>query len=167
MKVGLLGGSFNPPHPGHIHISNIALKKLGLNQIWWIPTAHNPLKDPKIYDSYSNRIAKCNLITKNNPKIYIKEFDQIYTAKLIKSLKRQFKNVNFFWIMGADNLSSLDQWQDFKIMFRKVNLVIVSRETFLKKIKKTKSWKWIKLAKPKIINSKKLNISSTQIRKNS
>ena len=55
MKVGLFGGSFNPPHQGHLHISNLAIKKLGLKQIWWIPTAHNPFKEKSIYENYLNK----------------------------------------------------------------------------------------------------------------
>ena len=77
MKVGLLGGSFNPPHQGHLHISQIAIKKLGLNQVWWIPTAHNPFKEKSIYDSYENRVQKCEKLTQNLIKIRDKKFDEI------------------------------------------------------------------------------------------
>lgn len=165
MKVGLLGGSFNPPHQGHIYISNLAIKKLGLHQVWWIPTAHNPFKEKSIYESYENRIAKCQIITKPNPKIRIKKFDEIYTNILITQLRARYKNIEFFWLMGADNLEKFHQWEDFKQLIHKVSLVIFSRENFLKKIKKTISWKFISTSKYKIFYTKNFNISSSEIRK--
>jgi nicotinate-nucleotide adenylyltransferase len=96
MKIGLLGGSFNPPHHGHLHISNLAIKKLHLNQVWWIPTAHNPLKEKSIYAPYVERLQKCENLTKAHPKIYVKKLDEIYTVKLLQKLKKQYPTVEFF-----------------------------------------------------------------------
>jgi len=164
MKVGLLGGSFNPPHQGHIYISNLAIKKLALNQIWWIPTAHNPFKDPAIYEPYENRLKKCAALTLNNRKIRLKKFDEIYTFLLLRKLKAKYKNIQFFWIMGADNLEKFHQWENFEEISKEVNLAIFSREKSLKSIKKTKSWKSVSASKYKIFRTKNLDISSTQIR---
>jgi nicotinate-nucleotide adenylyltransferase len=166
MKVGLLGGSFNPPHQGHLHISQIAIKKLGLNQVWWIPTAHNPFKEKSIYDSYENRVQKCEKLTQNLIKIRVKKFDEIYTNLLVSKLQARYKNIEFFWLMGADNLEKFHQWENFKKIIRQIPLMIFSREKILQKIKKTKAWKFVKISNYKIFYTKNLDISSTQIRKN-
>lgn len=164
MKVGLLGGSFNPPHIGHVHISNLAIQKLGLNQVWWMPTAHNPLKEKSIYASYEVRFKKCQDLTKSSPKIYIKKFDEIYSKILISRLRARYKNIEFFWIMGADNLEKFHQWEGFKKIASQISLAIFSRETKLRMIRKTKSWKFVSSSKFKIFYTKNLDISSTAIR---
>lgn len=164
MKVGLLGGSFNPPHRGHIYISNLAIKKLGLNQVWWIPTAHNPLKDRSIYEIYETRVDRCQILTAKNPKIYVKKFDEIYTEILIKKLQARHKNIEFFWLMGADNLEKFHQWEGFKKIIHKVPLMIFSRQKSLRKIKKTPAWKFVSSSKFKVFYTKNLDISSTAIR---
>lgn len=173
MRIGLFGGSFNPPHQGHLHISNLAIKKLGLNQIWWIPTAYNPLKSRGIYESYETRYAKCQKISRNNPKIYVKKFDEIRTEKLIKRLQRKFPNYQFFWIMGADNLARFHQWDNFIGLIKMLPIAIFSRENFMLKIRQTKVFQIYKklprqnnLPLFRIFLTKKLNISSTEIRKN-
>jgi nicotinate-nucleotide adenylyltransferase len=164
MKVGLLGGSFNPPHIGHIHISNLAIKKLALHQVWWMPTAHNPLKEKSIYEAYETRFQKCQDLTKSSPKIYIKKFDEIYSEILISRLHARYKNIEFFWIMGADNLEKFHQWEGFKKIISQISLAIFSRETKLRTIRKTKSWKFVSSSKFKIFYTKNLDISSTAIR---
>lgn len=164
MRVGLFGGSFNPPHQGHIYISKQAIKKLRLNQIWWIPTAHNPFKDKSIYDSYENRLTKCENIIAKNRKIRLKKIDEIYTYFLLQKLKARHKNIDFFWIMGADNLAKFHQWENFKKIVHGCSLAIFSRENFLKNIQKTKAWKEISISKYKIFHTKNINISSTQLR---
>lgn len=164
MKIGLLGGSFNPPHQGHIHISNLAIKKLGLNQVWWIPTAYNPLKERNIYENYQDRLNKCQILTKTNPNLHIKAFDEVYTVKLVKRLRQQYKNTEFFWIMGADNLEKLHQWDGFKKLISNISLAIFSRGKTLLKIKKCKAWKAVSLSNYQIFYTKNLDISSTQIR---
>lgn len=164
MKVGLLGGSFNPPHKGHIHISELAIKKLGLNQVWWIPTAQNPFKEKSLYKSYESRLELCEKLVKNHPKIRIKKFDEIYTEELVTRLKSQNKNIEFFWLMGADNLEKFHQWKNFRKIIEMIPLAIFSRETYLKKIQKTKSWNFLKSANPRIFFTKNFDISSTKIR---
>ncbi len=162
MKVGILGGSFNPAHQGHIYISNLAIKKLGLNQVWWIPTAKNPLKKAP-YENYQKRLNQCNLITKNNPKIKIKEIDEIYTEKLVKKLKARYRNIDFFWIMGDESFVTLHLWKNFRRLLKLITFAVFSRETF-SKIRQSK----IFYTKPKALffPTKTLKISSTAIRNN-
>lgn len=164
MKVGLLGGSFNPPHEGHIHISNVALKACKLNQIWWIPTLHNPLKDINVYDSYENRLKKCQIITNKNNKIYVKQYQEIRTDFLIKKLSKKYQNTKFYWIMGADNLANFHKWHNYKFLLKSINFIIVSRETFLNKAKKNKCWKSFNRQNTQLVFAKKKQISSTRIR---
>ena len=95
MKVGILGGSFNPAHLGHIHLSEIAIKKLALNQLWWIPTSQNPLKAKNDFLSFEERIKNCQILTKKNPKIYVKKIDNFYTIDLINYLQNKHKNYEF------------------------------------------------------------------------
>lgn len=166
MKVGLLGGSFNPPHQGHVYISELAIKKLGLNQVWWIPTKRNPLKDAKIYEAYVGRIKKCEKLIQRHPKLKIQQFDEIYTEKLIRRLRAKYKNIEFFWLMGADNLEQLHRWENFKRLISMIHLVIFSREKILLKVKKTRAWNFIKKNRLSVFFTKNLDISSSQIRKN-
>lgn len=167
MKVGLLGGSFNPPHQGHVYISELAIKKLGLNQVWWIPTKRNPLKDAKIYEGYVGRIEKCEKLLQNHSKLKIQRFDEIYTEKLIRRLRAKYKNVEFFWLMGADNLENFHRWENFKKIISMVHLVIFSRENFLLKVKKTRAWNFVKENRCSVFFTKNLDISSSKIRKGS
>lgn len=166
MKIGILGGSFNPPHEGHVYISNLAIKKLGLNFVWWIPTQKNPLKEAKIYEVYVSRLKKCEKLISASPKLRIKQIDEIYSEKLIKKLKARYPNIEFFWLMGADNLENLHHWKNFKNFISEVHLAIFSREKHLLKIKKTRAWNFIKNQNYSIFFTKNLDISSTEIRAN-
>jgi nicotinate-nucleotide adenylyltransferase len=166
MKVGLLGGSFNPPHQGHIHISELAIKKLKLHQVWLIPTQKNPFKEASIYESYVCRVKKCQNLIKNHPKLYIKQFDEIYTEQLIKKLQSKHKNIEFTWIMGADNIEKFHEWKNFKKLVKMIPIAIFSRETFLQRLRKTKLFHLKESSEFLIFHTKNLNISSTQIRNN-
>lgn len=164
MKIGLLGGSFNPAHQGHIHISKLALKHLHLDQIWWLPTKHNPLKDLSIYSSYQERCEICEKILSNQSKIFLKKFDEIYTYKLLRQLKKRFPQHQFTWVMGADNIEKFHLWDNFEEIIENIKIAIFSRETFLKKLPKTIFWKFAKKKNCQIFRTKNLDISSTQIR---
>jgi nicotinate-nucleotide adenylyltransferase len=171
MRIGLLGGSFNPAHFGHVEISKLAIKKLKLDQVWWVPTAQNPLKDKSIYQSYEQRVEKALEVTKNFRKIRLAKLDEIYSEKLVRRLKNQYKNNNFFWLMGADNLEKFHHWGNFKKLIHLIPLVVFSRETFLKRARKTKIFSIIKkhnhqktLPKIMIFRNKNIDISSTKIR---
>lgn len=168
MRVGIVGGSFNPPHLGHIHISKSALKAMNLDQIWWIPAAHNPLKNPNIYKPYKTRFELCKkIILANNLSFKIKVYQnsEIISKKLIESIKSKHPSCDFFWIMGADNLENLHLWHHHHEFIKSIKLVIVSRENFLSKIRSAKCWNKIRRSDFYILRSKNLDISSTKIRK--
>jgi nicotinate-nucleotide adenylyltransferase len=164
MKVGLLGGSFNPPHQGHLHLSNLAIKKLNLNQVWWIPTLKNPFKEDSIYESYVSRVEKCEDLIRNYPKLRLKRFSEIYTQKLIERLKKKYPNVEFFWIMGADNLEKFHKWKNFKELLKSIPIAIFSREKFLQHARKSRIFQLKLQPKLLIFHTKNLDISSTKIR---
>lgn len=157
MKIGLLGGTFNPAHQGHIYISNLALQKLGLNQVWWVVTAQNPLKD-NATTPYKSRLEGCLQITKNQPKIWVKDFykDSFFTYNLIKKLKKQYPATTFYFIAGDDILHQFHQWKNYKILPKMIKFVIFSRvQNFYNKI----------IYKDFLFfQTKKYNISSSEIR---
>jgi Nicotinic acid mononucleotide adenylyltransferase len=118
-KVGLLGGSFDPPHRGHLFISLEAKKVLKLSEIWWLVTPKNPLKinNPA---SYLERINNCNKFVKNHPikiKQYEKKIDSSYSYLTIKYLNNKYRYIKFFWLMGADNLIHFHKWQKMEKYF--------------------------------------------------
>lgn len=153
MKIGILGGSFNPEHDGHLHISLLAIKKLNLDQLWWIPTKFNPFKNQANYLNHQQRLKDCQKFVKNHPKIYVKNFAEIYTIKLIQRLQKKHKNHEFFWIMGADNFDNFHRWKNFIELIKLLPIAIFSRDDYLAKIRKTKAWQ---------IYQTKRNLTSSQ-----
>lgn len=163
MKVGILGGSFNPPHAGHIHISKLALKKLGLNQVWWIVAKQNPLKENH-EKSYEKRLNLCAEILQKERRILIQKSDEIYSYKLLENLQKKFPQIEFFWIMGGDNLENLHKWKNYRQFIKSVKIAIFSREKTLMNIQKMPAWNFLKNYKPQIFWTENLDISSTKIR---
>ena len=171
MKIGILGGSFNPCHDGHLHISNMAIKKLGLNQLWWIPTKKNPLKNNHSYIDYNLRLLDCQKLTKNHYKIRVKKFDYLYSIKMIKILQNRYKNYDFYWIMGADSIKDFHLWKDYFKILMHIKITIFSRENYSNLIIKTKTFNVYKnmkskkeLPKIEIFNTKNNYNSSSKIR---
>jgi nicotinate-nucleotide adenylyltransferase len=166
MKIGIIGGSFNPPHQGHLHLSKLALQKLELDWIWWIPTKKNPLKNSKDYESYAARIQKCRNLVGNHPKIKILLIDEIYSEKLLTRLQKKYPQNHFYFVVGADILAHFHRWKNFRKIITKIDLAIFAREDFLLKIQKFPAWKFIKAVNRfRIFFTAKNTLSSTQIRK--
>lgn len=130
MRIGLFGGSFNPPHEGHLLVSRIALKRLRLDRLWWLVTPGNPLKATDGLPDQSVRIAKARAIARD-PRIAVTGFErQIgtrYTSDTINFLKRRCRGVRFVWLMGADNLAQFHLWQNWADIARKVPIAIIDR----------------------------------------
>lgn len=121
LRIGLLGGSFDPPHSGHMHISKWAIKEFSLDRIWWLVSPGNPLKKDAPAD-LDRRLSACNKLV-NHPKIIVTDLERVfntrYTAQTLISLKSQYRGVRFVWLMGADNLAEFhkwDRWQDIMHM---------------------------------------------------
>jgi nicotinate-nucleotide adenylyltransferase len=129
-RIGLFGGSFNPPHAGHLLVSEIAIKRLQLDQIWWIVTPGNPLKDSGQLAPLSQRLERCERIA-NHPSIKITAFELMhptrFTADTLEFVKTRRSNANFVWIMGADNLASFHKWQRWRDIADMMPLAVIDR----------------------------------------
>ena len=164
-KIGILGGTFDPPHKGHIYISLITLKKLKLNKILWIVTKKNPLKK-KPYLSAQVRIKLSKKITKNNKVIFVKYFDKKIkssnTFSLLRYIKTKNKKAELFFLMGADNLKKFHKWKNWSKIPKLAKIVVFPRKNYSMSSIASK-----KLRKKDLIyiKSKKINISSSLIRK--
>lgn len=128
--VGLLGGSFNPAHEGHRHISLYALKHLGLDAVWWMVTPQNPLKSGKDMDSFDSRLASA-MKASHHPDIHVTDIERHlhtrYTADTLAALKTHFPQTRFVWLMGTDNLRQVHRWQEWKNIFSLVPVAVLDR----------------------------------------
>lgn len=128
--IGLLGGSFNPPHAAHRMISEVVLKRLGLDKVWWIVSPGNPLKKRIDTAPLNERLVLCRDVAKN-PHIIVTDFEADlttpYTASTLAFLKSRNPLVRYVWIMGADNLATFDRWQRWREIFTMVPVVVVDR----------------------------------------
>ena len=168
-KIGVFGGTFDPPHKGHLQIANFSLQKLGLNYLIWAITKKNPLKKKPMF-SLESRIFLSKKIIKNNKKIKIKNYDKYLkstkTIELLKFLKNRNKRAKFYFIMGSDSLLNFHKWGSWNKFQDICNIVVFPRSGYFNKIFKCKAYK--SLGKEKIIflKSKITDISSSKIRKN-
>ena len=132
MKIGLLGGSFNPAHDGHIYISELALKLLNLDEVWWLVTPQNPLKNSKA-NNLEKRLKYAKKIIKNS-RIIIDaletKYKNNYTANTLNTIINQFKGTNFIWLMGADNLSEINKWYKWNYIFQLMPIAVFDREDY-------------------------------------
>lgn len=130
MRIGLFGGSFNPPHEGHVLVSETALRRLGLNQIWWMVTPGNPLKDTSELPSLAERIGWSEAIN-NDYRVKVTAFeasyDVRYTAQTLALIRRRNPGVKFVWIMGADNLASFHKWQNWQEIAGTFPIAVIDR----------------------------------------
>ena len=166
-KIGILGGSFDPAHKGHLAISKEAIKKLELKMIIWAITEKNPLKK-KSKTSISDRIKGCKKIIKSNNSIRIKFYEKIIKSNksidLINYLKKK-KQSQIYFLMGADNLVEFHKWHKWKIIVKNCNIVVFDRHGYKKKSLNSVSFKKLKGKNLEFIEFNKVNISSSQLRK--
>ena len=181
-KIGLLGGSFDPPHKGHLFISIEAKKILHLDEIWWLVTPKNPLKinNP---ETYEKRVDNCKKITKNySIKImeYEKKINSHYSYFTIKYLKNRFRYQKFYWLMGSDNLINFHKWEKWKKIFNEISIVVFKRHGYNRSALNSTAKKTFKnyhlnpqelnadnfhkLPSWSFLNNKEIKISSTEIR---
>jgi nicotinate-nucleotide adenylyltransferase len=130
MIVGLFGGSFNPPHAGHVLVADIALRRLGLDQLWWMVTPGNPLKSRRQLAPLAERIALSEAIA-SDPRIKVTAFEQSlgqsYTARTLEKIRERNRDIRFVWIMGADNLKNFHQWQDWQRIACTFPIAVIDR----------------------------------------
>ena len=183
-KIGILGGSFNPAHVGHIHISNTALKNLGLDEIWWLVAPQNRLKSSLDMENFDKRLSYARLFVKNFS--YIKVLDleqknQLYaTYKTVNFLNQRTRKVKFIWLMGSDILDNFNDWLYPNFIAHNMYIAVISRPGYLnsflntsrvpnlgKKLSTNKSRLIFHRKKPVwvFLKNKLLSISSSEIRK--
>ena len=166
-RIGILGGSFDPPHKGHLAISIKAKRKFKLNNIIWAITKKNPFKK-KSNLSLKERIRLSKKITKFKKFIIIRYFeDKIKsnrTINLINYIKSK-NNCKIFLIIGADNLVKFHKWYKWKLISQKCNILVFDRMGYKLKSLKSIAFKQLKQKNLKFVNFKKVNISSSKLRK--
>lgn len=130
--IGLLGGSFDPAHEGHAHITRVALRRFGLDRVWWLVSPGNPLKErgPAPLDLRIERARKVI----NDPRVIVTGIEERlgtrYTAETIAALQNRYRGVRFVWLMGADNLSQFDRWQNWEQIANSVPIGVVARPEY-------------------------------------
>jgi nicotinate-nucleotide adenylyltransferase len=167
IKIGILGGSFDPAHKGHLAISKEAKKKFKLEKIIWAVTKKNPLK-VESKTPISKKIKDCKKVIGFNSFIKVKFYENLIksnkTNDLINHLKKN-KNLEIFFLMGADNLINFHKWHKSKLIAQKCKLVVFDRHGYKKNSLKSKTFKKLNNRTLTFIEFKKVNISSSQLRK--
>ena len=167
-SIGILGGSFDPVHKGHLNISKIACKKINLNILFWIITKKNPFKK-KVYFSLKNRIKLAKKATKNLKKIKVLYLDNKIKSprsiNLINYFIKKKKLKNIYFIIGSDVLIEFHKWKSWKKIVKLTKLVVFSRKGYDKKGKNSIVAKFLKNKNIIYIKNKPIVISSTSIRK--
>lgn len=183
-RIGILGGSFNPPHAGHIHISKLALDSLKLDAIWWLVTPQNPLKSSDETRPIEERTQLCREIT-SHPKIIVttieQQIDEPHSYGIIKKLKTHFPHTKFAWITGMDNAHNLHKWNNWRDILNEICMIHVTRHPPVDLVKQCPArmmgnqrhitldhGKRVKLESNTtywLLQKKMVNISSTEIRK--
>ncbi|MFP3943336.1 MAG: nicotinate-nucleotide adenylyltransferase [Alphaproteobacteria bacterium] len=130
MRVGLLGGSFNPAHEGHRHVSLVAGRRLGLHAVWWLVSPQNPLKSSGDTADFQRRFAAAKALARH-PRIVVSDLEARlgtrYTADTLRALKSRFPGVHFVWLMGADNLVQLPRWKHWQDIMSLVPVAVIDR----------------------------------------
>ena len=130
MRIGLFGGTFDPPHLAHVAASLLAMKRLRLDRIWWLVTPGNPLKNTRGLQPLHRRIAAARALT-NHPRIDVSGLEAVintrYTYDTLEFLVRRCPGVRFVWVMGADNLRSFYRWQNWRGIANLMPIAVVDR----------------------------------------
>lgn len=181
LKIGILGGSFNPPHLGHLFISETAIKVLELDYVVWLVSPQNPLKEESKFLTYEMKLNECSKLTNNN-KIIVSDFESTlpppyFTYTTLSRIKERCPKAQLYWLMGADNMVQFPHWDNWEKIPTLASLVVFDRDEFMrtatqgivaKKFKNGRIVEYTDTVRDKFdwvyIKIPKLNISSTQIR---
>jgi nicotinate-nucleotide adenylyltransferase len=130
MKIGLFGGSFNPPHAAHRAVSLFAMKRLGLDRVWWLVTPGNPLKDTRALPPLAERMSAARAIA-SHPRIDVTDLEaQLgtrYSVDTLRFVLARCPGVSFVWLMGADNLKNFHHWAEWRTLVGLVPLAVIDR----------------------------------------
>ena len=167
-KIGILGGSFDPAHKGHLKISLEAKKKFEINKVIWAVTNQNPFKFKSKYD-LKERILIAKKITKKYSFISVKFYEKIINSNkiinLINYIHKHNSNYDLYFLMGADNLINFHKWKQWSRISQICDILVFDRTNYRSKSFKSKAYKKINNKKLKFVRFKKVNISSSKLRK--
>ncbi len=134
MRIGLLGGSFNPAHAAHRHISVEAMRLLALDEVWWLVSPQNPLKAVAGMAPLADRLHSAELAARHpriRPMIIEAELGTRYAVDTVRALERRLPQHRFIWLMGADNLATLHRWRDWRGLARSIAIAVVARPHYI------------------------------------
>ena len=130
LRIGLLGGSFNPAHAGHVHITEVGLRRLGLDYVWWLVSPQNPLKAAHGMAPLEQRLAEARALW-SHPRVIVTDLERRlhtrYTVDTLKHLTQRFAGVHFVWLMGSDNLEQFHRWRDYSTIMHLVPVAVIVR----------------------------------------
>lgn len=130
MRIGLFGGSFDPPHEGHRMVAELALKRLKLDQVWWIVSPHNPLKSAEPWQSLAARMENVRRLA-DHPRFVVTDIEahigSRYTADTLAFLVSRMPGVRLVWVMGADNMVGFHRWRDWRAIAALIPVAVVDR----------------------------------------
>lgn len=133
LRIGLLGGSFNPAHDGHRHISLLALQRLRLDAVWWLVSPQNPLKSESGMAAFEDRFAAAKQVARH-PRIQVSDLERKlgtrYTVDTLRALSQRRRQDRFVWIIGADNLAQMPKWRRWTDIFELVPVAVLARPTY-------------------------------------
>ncbi len=129
-RIGVMGGSFNPPHEGHAMVATTAFKRLKLDQLWWLVTPGNPLKSNGALAPLDQRVAACRTFAKGrgmSVTAFEAQLKTPYTAATLAFLRQRYPTAIFIWVMGADNLASFHRWQHWRTIASDMSIAVIDR----------------------------------------
>ena len=130
MRIGLYGGSFDPPHAGHRHVAATALRRLGLDRVWWLVTPRNPLKTRGDIGPRAARLAAARRVARH-PRMEALDIESAigarFTVETVRFLQRRCPGVRFVWIMGADSLADFQRWRSWREIAARLPIAVVDR----------------------------------------
>lgn len=147
-RIGLLGGSFNPAHVGHRRVSLAAMEALGLDEVWWLVSPGNPLKDDaKDMASYSDRFASAKAMARRS-RIQVSDFElwsgTRYTVDTIHALQGRYPRYRFIWLMGGDTVAQFHQWKDWRKLAESLPIAVIHRPGYDRQAHAARAMGWLR-----------------------
>jgi nicotinate-nucleotide adenylyltransferase len=131
LTIGLLGGSFNPAHDGHLYVSDTAIRRLKLDYVWWLVSPQNPLKSANGMAAFALRLERARQLAASHPRLVVTGLERglgtRFTVDTVRALQRRFPQVRFVWLMGSDNLVQFSRWRNWQQIARHIPIAVVQR----------------------------------------